>query len=214
MFVLCALVLFAISLSPATKSSAMATAKVTEPSSSPYAVPADDAHQPLPFTIVATGFRPGSLVYAEQCDGVSPTSANWSPTLNCDNGSAPAPAVVDSHGAVTFKANDRNHAFHPFVGASPQQVFNCVAPGASAPKNTLHTFTNCKVRVSSSNVAVTPDQTFLAMTLPSGQASSSSSSSSSHTGLIVGLVVAVVVVVAGAWFVTTRRRHAAPTRRR
>jgi hypothetical protein len=212
-FAFSALVLVVVGFAGASASAV--TSKITEPSSSPYAVPADAARTPQPFTIAATGFRPGSLVYVEQCDGVAPTSANWTPTLNCDIGSSPAAAVVDSRGVATFKADDRNHAFHPFVGASPQQVFNCVAPGAAAPKNTLKTFTNCRVRVSSSNAAETPDQAFLVMTLPAGQATStsSSSSSSSNVGLIVALVVAAMIVIAGAWLFITRRRHAAPTRR-
>jgi hypothetical protein len=211
-FAFCALVLVVVGFAGTTASAA--TSKITEPSSSPYAVPADAAHAPQPFTIVATGFRPGSLVYVEQCDGVAPTSASWAPTLNCDIGSAPAAAIVDSHGTATFKADDRNHAFHPFVGASPQQVFNCVAPGATPPKNTLKTFSNCQVRVSSSNAAATADQAFLVMRLPAAQAtSSSSSSSSSHTGLIIALVVVALIVIAGVWFFT-HRRHASPTRRR
>ena len=66
----------------------------------------------------------------------------------------------------TFSATDPNQAFRPFKGESPQQLFNCLAPGQAAPNNGLKNYTNCQVRVSSNNTAVTADQAFLTMTLP------------------------------------------------
>ncbi len=135
---------------------------ITKPSG-PYAVAADAKGNPAPFVIVATGFPAGSNIFAEQCDGNPPTTPQWSPTINCDLGSAPPPAIADANGVVTF---DGQSMFQPVAGASPQHLFNCIAPGTSPPKNHLKTYTNCKVRVSSNNSASTQDQTFLAITLP------------------------------------------------
>src|SRR5262245_33790297 len=102
-----------------------AETKITEPSD-PHALTFDDDGKPETFTVTASGFSAGSLVYVEQCDGRAPTSENWRPTINCDAGTSPAPAIVDDDGVATFPSDDRNHAFHPFVGESPQQLFNCV----------------------------------------------------------------------------------------
>jgi hypothetical protein len=111
-----------------------------------------------PMTVVASGFVPGSLVYVEQCDGVPSTAKGWDVTLDCDNGAAPPPAVADTQGQATFPADKPNRAFRAFQGQSPSSLFNCVAPGAARPANALQTYTNCQLRVSSSNTSVTDDQ--------------------------------------------------------
>jgi len=113
-----------------------------------------------PMTVVATGFRPASPVFVEQCDGLPPTTQNWSPTIDCDNGASPPPAISDSQGQASFPAAEPDRAFRPFQGESPSGLFNCVAPGAAKPANTLATFTNCQVRVSSNNASATDDQVF------------------------------------------------------
>jgi hypothetical protein len=136
-------------------------ATIRQPASRPFTVAVDRFGHPQPFTIVAAGFRPGSLAYVEQCDGASLTAPDWSPTLHCDIGTAPAPVVVTRDGTATFPANDRNHGFHPFRGESPQAVFNCLAPGDAAPHNGVASYTNCRVRVSSNNSTATQDQVFL-----------------------------------------------------
>ena len=82
----------------------------------------------------------------------------------------PAPALADASGNVTFPAADPNHAFHPFKGASPQGLFNCLAPTRPSPANGLPDFTNCQFRVSTNNSAGTSDQVFLTMTLPAASA--------------------------------------------
>jgi hypothetical protein len=194
---------------------ALAETSVVEPASQPYELTMGSSNRPEPFTVVASGFPAGSLVYIEQCDGKAPTSENWKPTLNCDLGTSPAAAIVDADGVATFDAGDANHAFHPFVGESPQQLFNCVAKTSDAPKNSLPTSTTCNVRVSSNNYASTDDQAFFTLAMPgasAGDDSSSSSSSSSSTTAIVVAVVLGLVVVGGGVFLFTRRRRASDVR--
>src|SRR5262249_39376440 len=154
--------------------SAAAATKITEPAQVPYAITLDSSNHPQAFTVVATGFRPGSLVYVEQCDGHKPADANWRAAANCDLGSSPAAALVDKTGTATCNATDRNHAFHPFLGESPQQLFNCVPKGIAPPKDDLPTYSNCQVRVSSNNFSATPDQAFFALALPTALASTKS----------------------------------------
>ncbi len=79
---------------------------VTIPSTNPFKVPSDSLGHPTPFTIAATGFTAGSQVFVEQCDGTPPTTAGWDPTINCDAGSAPAPAIADAGGKAIFPAGD------------------------------------------------------------------------------------------------------------
>ena len=143
-------------------------ATITTPTGNPFAVPGDAAGNPQPFTVSATGYAPDSNVFIEQCDGTLPTTVGWDPTTNCDLGASPAPSLADASGNVTFPAADPNHGFHPFKGASPQGLFNCLAPTDASPGNGLPDFTNCQVRVSTNNSAGTSDQVFLTMTLPAG----------------------------------------------
>ena len=130
----------------------------------------DASGVPVAVTVVASGFAAGSLVYIEQCDGVGATTQSWSPTVHCDLGSSPSPAIADVHGVATFTSTDRNHAFRPFIGESPQSLFNCLAPGQRSPANSLPNFSNCKLRVSTSNTEVTADQAFLPVVLTTTRA--------------------------------------------
>ena len=61
--------------------------------------------QPVPVRISGSGFTPGTLIYAEQCDGTDPTGVGWSPTSNCDLGSSPSPSIADGNGKVTSPRN-------------------------------------------------------------------------------------------------------------
>jgi hypothetical protein len=140
-------------------------AQIVQPAGSRIVAALDASGVPVAVTVVANGFAAGSLVYVEQCDGVAVTTASWSPTVHCDLGSSPSPAIVDVHGVATFTSTDRNRAFRPFIGESPQSLFNCLAPGQRAPANSLPNFSNCKLRVSTSNTAVTADQTFVPVLL-------------------------------------------------
>jgi hypothetical protein len=112
-------------------------------------------------SVVVSGFPPGKLAYIEECDGVAPSAPQWSPTSHCDLGSSPAAAIVSPDGVASFPASDRNRAFHPFVGESPQSIFNCTGAGVTAPRNDLPGYDNCKIRVSTNNSAVTSDQFFV-----------------------------------------------------
>ncbi len=148
-----------------TATAAPAFAAVTQPTS-PHTVLADAAGNPRAFTVTASGFQPDDVVFIEQCDGSSTSDVFWDPTINCDLGSSPAPAVADASGVVTFAVGDSNHRFRPFAGDSPQGLFNCRAPGTAAPTSGTPSFTNCQVRVSTSNSSSTGDQQFLPITLP------------------------------------------------
>jgi hypothetical protein len=148
-----------------------AHAAVIDPEGSPLTLHRDSTGHVEQVTIAASGFAPGATVFIEQCDGIDETTANWSPVEHCDLGSSPAPVLADRAGVARFRADDRNHAFLPFVGESPQSLFNCVASVADAPNNNLPTFTNCRLRVSSNNTLVTSDQSALSFVLPAKAAS-------------------------------------------
>ncbi len=151
-----------------------------------------------PFTVTVAGFKPNVNVFVEQCDGKPSTDAKWKPTLDCDIQTSPAAAITDASGVATFAATDANHAFHPFVGPSPQDLFTCTGAGETAPQHGTPNFENCQVRVSSNNFAATDDQAFVTMDLPgSGGSSSSSGSGSSDPPYL--LIAAGVVVVARRW---------------
>jgi hypothetical protein len=168
---------------------AAVAATITAPTGNPFVVPGDASGNPQPFTVSASGFTHDQLVYVEQCDGIPPTAQGWSPTANCDLGSSPAAAIASASGDVTFAAADPNHGFHPFKGASPQGLFNCLSPHDPSPNNGLPDFRNCKIRVSTDNAAITADQAFLTIQLPDAVAgtttttttTTSSSSSTSTT---------------------------------
>jgi hypothetical protein len=138
-------------------------AAITQPSTNPFDVPVAISGGPEPVTVQATGFAPNSLVYVEQCDGTAPSTPQWSPTAHCDLGSSPSPAIADSRGRAAFLSTDPNHAFRPFVGESPQSLFNCRAPARRPPANGLANFAKCNLRVSTSNTSVTSDQVFVDM---------------------------------------------------
>jgi hypothetical protein len=141
---------------------------ITEPSGSTVDVGLDAAKYAAPFTVKAEGFEPYENVFVEQCNGRPPSAEHWAPSLDCDFGSAPAAAVADANGKVTFAAADPNHAPFLFVGPSPQELFNCLSPKGAAPNNGLESFRNCQLRISSSNTAGTDDQVFLTLKLPEG----------------------------------------------
>ena len=148
-----------------TATAAPAFAAVTRPSSNPYTVLSDGSGNIRYMTVTASGFQPDDNVFIEQCDGTSPSSVFWDPTINCDLGSSPASAVANASGVVTFSATDVNHRFRPFAGDSPQGLFNCRAPGAPVGSSNP-SFTDCKMRLSTSNATGTSDQQFITLTLP------------------------------------------------
>jgi hypothetical protein len=143
-----------------TASQVAAAASITQPSRSPFTVSGNLA----PIPVVATGFAPNANVFVEQCDGTSPSDPRWSPTVNCDLGSSPPPASADGRGTASFQGQ---RAFQPFVGESPQALFNCVGARMRPPANRLQSFDNCQLRVSTNNSTRTSDQVFLTLVLPS-----------------------------------------------
>jgi hypothetical protein len=148
-------------------SAAAADTRITEPSEDPVTVTVADDGWPAAVTVKADGFEPFQSVYIEQCNDRTPEDADWSPAIDCDPGSAPAAAIADESGVVVFAADDPNHAFRPFVGASPQRSFNCLGPDAPSPDNELEQdFRECQIRVSSNNTRSTSDQVFLRIELP------------------------------------------------
>ncbi len=171
---------------------------ITAPTGSPYVYTSL-----LPVDVSVSGYTNGQQVYIEQCDGVSPSAPGWSPTTDCDNGTSPSAGIVGSgsnaSGTYTFKASDINHAFTPFEGESPSGQFNCLYPGETAPADGLPSYTNCQIRVSSNNGAVTSDQAFLTIQLPPPVASTP------EVPYAVVLPLGALAI-GGAYFVIRKRR--------
>ena len=161
-----------------TTGTAFAASAITAPTS-PYTATYDATDVPnaitgtLPLTAVTvtgTGFPDSTPIYIEQCDGVSPTSPSWDPSQDCDLGSSPAAVTSSTSGAVTFSATDVGHRFQPFEDESPEGIFNCLGSAQAAPANGLPSYTNCQIRVSSDDSALTTDQAFVTLTLPNPSA--------------------------------------------
>lgn len=198
-----ALAVFAILAAP----SAQAASKVIEPTGDPVVVHVDAKGKPIPFTIKVSGFAPLAQVFVEQCDGSSPQAPHWSPTVDCDLGTQPAPIRASADGTATFPAGDRNFGFKPVRGQSPEQLFNCLAPGDPKPGNGLPSSTACQVRIATNYTTVTSDQVFFTIRFAAQSSlSSSSSSSSSNSTLVVVMVVAGVLVAAALVTLGARRR--------
>jgi hypothetical protein len=155
---------------------------ITNPVSGPFAVPGNPGGFPLAFSVSGTGFPASAPIFAEMCDGSDPNAGTlgdpWLPTEHCDLGNSNAPVSSDATGNVAFDPTDLNHRFLPLEGLSKQGLFNCLAPndpkvtapgyveGQSDPDNLAPDWTTCKLRVSTGNTVVTPDQAFLQLTLP------------------------------------------------
>jgi LPXTG-motif cell wall-anchored protein len=123
-------------------------------------------------------------VLIEQCDGVPPTQSGWDPTADCDTGTAPAAALGDAHGNVSFPATSHNYAAPVFRGASPQGLFNCLSPHQPDPHNGLPNFRTCQLRMSTSNTEVTADQAFITIVLPDSSHGYPATSQASVPGMV------------------------------
>ena len=183
-----------------------AATSITAPSDNPYAVTTSAGGKLEPFTVKVAGFKPSISVYIEQCNGKPSTDAKWKPTLDCDIQTSPAAAITDVNGVATFAAGDANHAFRPFAGRSPQDLFSCTGPGHAAPEQGIPNYEHCQVRVSSNNIDATDDQTFLPMTFPGTDGSTSSSDGSDPPYVLIA-ALAVVVIGGGAFFFFRRRER-------
>lgn len=181
-FVAAALLGTGVALAAMGPSTAFAATGLTEPPRSPVVVTVDGSGKPAAFKVVAKGFEPYQSVFIEQCNGRPPSADHWQATVDCDLGSAPAPAIAGTDGVVTFLPTDPNHAFHPFVGASPQGLFNCLSPKGASPSNGMPDFRDCQIRVSSSNTAGTDDQVLLSLTLPAVSAAAGGAPSANAAG--------------------------------
>ena len=142
---------------------------ITTPSSNPYTATgytsADASGQPTPWTVSGSGFPANTQIFAEFCDGVASTTPGYDPASHCDLGSSGAAAISDGSGNVTFSATDANHHILPFLGDSPQGIFACIYPNQQVNDNgytgTAGTaYTNCQLRLSTNNTAVTSDQAY------------------------------------------------------
>src|SRR5262249_37431714 len=146
---------------------------VTTPSSSPFTVPGDATGKPKPFTVVASGFSPGTNVFITQCDGRNPTDPTWTVGLDCDFGLAPGPVNVNASGVATFSGGSPLTGGHSFLafksGLDAQGKFNCIGPDDAPSNNGLPDWNNCRLRVSSNNTIATSDQAFLVLTMPDKQ---------------------------------------------
>lgn len=185
---------------------ATATPRIVEPSASPYIVQPAAAGKLAPFTITVDGFRPGQQVYVEQCDGVAITDPHWTPSVDCDSGTSPAPVFTPASGTVVFDKANLNHRFTPVKGLSPQGDFVCFGSSTLAG---VPAYPTCKVRVSTNNGQSTTDQVFVEL-VPVGYRPStsptSSASSSSTTAALVGVGVVVIAAIAAVIVLRLRRR--------
>jgi len=188
-----------------------AATEVVEPASPrPYVVPTDAQGQPQPFTIVVKGFKPGTDVYVEQCDGKAITAPHWNVTVDCDNGSSPASAIADAQGVARFDASDPNRDFVYVLGESPSRLFNCLGPHTAKPNDGLPTYSSCQVRVSTNNSQVTDDQLFFPIVVADAGgagAATSGAKHSSHTALVLVLVIAAVACATAGIVVFVRTRR-------
>jgi hypothetical protein len=191
-----------------------AVTAISQPHGNPYVVALDSNGKPEQFTIVATGFPAGSLVYAEQCDARATSATNWLPTRDCDIGSSPAAAIVDATGAARFPAGDVNHGLQPFTGLGPEGLFNCLTPSAPSLNNGLPEYRTCQIRVSSNNNQPTIDQAFVAISFgsapsgaPAGASTVATSKASSSTAAFVVVGIVVLAALATAIVFARRRRR-------
>ena len=179
---------------------------ITTPSTSPFAVPGDGSGNPQPFTVVGSGFAPNTNVFAIICDGVPASDPSWDPNADCDNLTAPAPVKSNASGVATFTAGDPNATITPFKGASPNQLFNCLAPNDPPSSNGLTDYKNCQIKLSSNNTAATADQAFVTLTLPNA---STPPPDTPETKYVILLPIAAAMAIGGFVIIRRRRSHAA-----
>jgi hypothetical protein len=188
-----------------------AFAAFTTPSDNPHLVgnipSGPNAGKPAPFDVVVNGYgtAANTKVFEEICDGVDPTDPSWDVSLDCDTGTANSNAIA-SGGVASFPAADANLHIKPFRGASPNGLFNCIAPGDPDPGNGLTTFggtqgSHCTLRTVQDTLQGTTNQQFLQLTLtPAGGG-----------GEVPEVPYAVILplgalAVGGAFFFLRRRR--------
>ena len=172
---------------------------------------ADHNGQPKPWTVTGSGFTAGQQVFEEICDGVAPTTGGYDPGAHCDIGSSGSAAVADSSGNVSFPASSTNLQIHPFLGDSPQGIFACIYPGQGVGNNGYSgaagtAYTNCQLRLSTNNTAVTSDQVYQTISYvdPASTATAPATTSYGAAAALGGSTV----VLAGGLFLARKRRAA------
>lgn len=245
-------------IGPLTATGSASAAMLAPAHKGAYSVRLDAHGNPVPFTVSASGFTAGEPVVVEVCDGTSPgTDSAWSPMVDCDETTSPVAVQANSKGVATFALHGQSEVLL-FRGASPNSMFNCLAPadvqaGATpkkgmgnavakapaaypaagdagadsyqpkpqAPNPSLPSWTNCQLRISTTNAQATTDQQFLTLRLggpaapvakagagPTRSSGSSGSSGSSTLSVAVPVAAAVVIAGAGGMLVERRRRRA------
>jgi hypothetical protein len=196
---------------------ALAATRITAPAERPYHVTIDAQGKPVAFTVAGEGFPEFTSVYIEQCNGRPPDAPNWSPAVDCDLASGQAPAIADKAGKVHFDATDASRALRPFVGPSPQGLFNCLTPGAKSPGNSLPDFRACQIRIASNPAQSTTDQVFLPIVFGSDANAAGTSANSNAPWLLLGVIAVVVIAVVGVYSWrrgSPRSRQSRPARER
>jgi hypothetical protein len=205
----------------------------TQPTSNPFTVPVvqsgAQAGTPLTFPVAGTGYPATQAVFIEICDGLPSSNPNWDPTINCDLATSPAPSNASSTGAVSWPATNASLSIVDFRGQSPQAQFNCVAQ-EDVPSGTptfpdgglnldgvnggltkngetiaqgVESWTNCQLRMSSSNQAATTDQAFITLTIPN------TPTGVPETSFAVLLPIGAAGLLAAGLIVSRRRRRTA-----
>jgi hypothetical protein len=153
------------------------------------------------FTITFSGYTPGITVYAEQCDGIASTAPGYSPDEDCDIGTEPAGVIASASGTGTFTAYDHNFGFYAFEGDSPSDLFNCLYPGEADPGDGNPSFTNCQLKLTTSDSTNNASDAFLTLTLPQPVAAVP------ETNYDILLPAGALLLMAGAYVVARKRRR-------
>jgi hypothetical protein len=210
---------------------ASAATSFTQPTSNPFTVPVvqsgSTAGTPLTFPVAGTGYLTNQQVFIEICDGNNAsTFPGWDPNANCDLATSPAASTAQgTAGTTSWPATTASNSIVDFRGTSPQGIFNCVAQEdvqgvpqnsdgsytltASATKNGeplapgVPSWTNCQLRMSSNNSAVTADQVFITLTIPN------TPTGVPEASFPVLLPIGAAGLLAAGVIITRRRRHSA-----
>jgi hypothetical protein len=93
----------------------------------------DSDGYPVPQTYDTSGWTVGSTVFAEVCDGKSPSAPGYDVNSDCDSSTQVSGVVVqDAAGDAIFPAAPADHgnlSVPIFHGMGPNDLFNCLAAG-------------------------------------------------------------------------------------
>lgn len=165
---------------------------------------------PVAYQVTATGTA-GKTYYVEICDGKSPTAPGFNFTTDCDTATTTAGHVADSGGNISWPAGNTVDEVGDFRGSSPQDLFNCLAPGdtgsttlAGEPIDTTKSsWTNCQMRITQSPTTLGPDDAYITLSIPN-----SPPAQTPESPLAILLPVSAVGVLGGGLLIARRRRRA------